>query len=313
LFWRGLRGKSSVPQGKQNASAPHQQDCGRQRFGRDDVFDLADVRGVKMSGAVSGLVHELSGKVGNAARVAALRAGRKLSGNRPVDRGFFDSYPRFFESSETTAFANRLNQRYRACIEWNAPLIRGKRVLDIASHDGRWSFAAAKAGATHVTGLEARQHLIEAARANLAELPQDSFDFRAGDAFELLDRVEPGSIDTVLCLGFFYHVANHMLLLSKIERLKPAHIVIDTAVAADPRSVVVFQVEDHEFESDAARTDEAQKKVLAGIPSKAALVMMLESFGWSPEFYDWHGVGIRNWTHIEDYQEATRVTVRATT
>jgi 2-polyprenyl-3-methyl-5-hydroxy-6-metoxy-1,4-benzoquinol methylase len=266
-----------------------------------------------MSNAAFGLLHELSTKIGNAARVAALRIGRKFAGDLPVDPGFFDQYPRFFETSETTAFANRLNQRYRACIEWNERLIRGKRVLDIASHDGRWSFAAMKAGAAHVTGIEARDHLVAAARANLAELPLGSFDFRAGDAFATLDGIEPGSIDTVLCLGFFYHVANHMLLLSKIERLKPKHIIIDTAVAADPRSVVVFQVENHEFESDAAQTDAAQKKVLAGIPSKAALEMMFDSFGWSFEFYDWCGVGINNWSHIEDYQEKTRLTARVKT
>jgi hypothetical protein len=266
-----------------------------------------------VAGLIS-LISEFSAKSANGARVVALRAGRKISDarNLPFAPGFFDQYPRFFETSETTAFANRLNQRHRACIEWKNPVIRGKRVLDIASHDGRWSFAALKAGAAHVVGIEARDHLVEAASANLREygIPEDAYRFIQGDAFDAIDRIEPHSIDTVFCLGFFYHVTNHMLLLSKIEKLKPRYIVLDTAVTADPRCVVLFQREDPDNESDAARTDpQAQKVVLAGIPSKAALELMLSSFGWSFEFYDWRDAGIARWNHIEDYQEGTRVTV----
>jgi ubiquinone/menaquinone biosynthesis C-methylase UbiE len=260
------------------------------------------------------LISECFAKAANGARVVALRVGRKVSDarNLPIAPGFFDQYPKYFETSETTAFANRLNQRYRACIEWKSDVIRGQRVLDIASHDGRWSFAALKAGAAHVIGIEARDHLIEGASANLREygIPENTFRFVQGDAFEAIDRIEPGSIDTVFCFGFFYHVTNHMLLLSKIARLKPRHIVLDTAVTADPRCVVLFQREDPDNESDAARTDpEAQKIVLAGIPSKAALELMLSSFGWDFNFYNWHDAGIVRWKHIEDYQEGTRVTV----
>ena len=119
--------------------------------------------------------------------------------------GFFDEYPSFFHTSATAAFPNRLNERYRACIEWNRPIISGKRVVDIASHDGRWSFAAIKAGASHVVGLEARDHLVKAAQSNLREygVSENSFRFVLGDAFETIDRIEPRSVDTVLCLGFF--------------------------------------------------------------------------------------------------------------
>ena len=63
----------------------------------------------------------------------------------------------------------RLNQRHRALIQSNAAVIAGRRVLDIASHDGRWSLAASMAGAEYVLGIEARQHLAEAARDNMRE------------------------------------------------------------------------------------------------------------------------------------------------
>ena len=55
---------------------------------------------------------------------------------------FFDAYPRFYETSKTSASRGRLNLRYEAIFGENADVFRGARVLDIASHDGRWSLAA---------------------------------------------------------------------------------------------------------------------------------------------------------------------------
>jgi cyclopropane fatty-acyl-phospholipid synthase-like methyltransferase len=242
------------------------------------------------------LLHELSAKAANGARIAALRLSRKVAGAKNFQRspGFFDQYPKFFETSSTTAFEHRLNQRYRACIEANADIIKGKRILDIASHDGRWSFAALKAGAAHVTGLEARTDLVKSGIATMREygVPENSFASIAGDAFATIDQIEPRSVDTVFCFGFFYHVANHMLLLSKIARLQPRNVIIYTAVTPDPRPVVLFQKEDPDLQSDAARTAQIQKLVLAGIPSKAAMDLMVVSFGWAFKYYDWRKAGI---------------------
>ena len=89
-----------------------------------------------------------------------------------------------------------------------------------------------------------------------------------------------------------------------------SHIILDTVITVDPRSVVVFQREDHNNESYAARTNEAQRIVLAGIPSKTALELMLSSFGWDFIYYDWLSAGISTWNHIEDYREGVRVTAR---
>ena len=68
----------------------------------------------------------------------------------------FDEFPRFYETSETFAYPNRLNLRHEAIFGENKEVFEGQRVLDIASHDGRWSFAALKAGATSVVGIEGR-------------------------------------------------------------------------------------------------------------------------------------------------------------
>jgi 16S rRNA G966 N2-methylase RsmD len=260
------------------------------------------------------LLSEFSGKAAIAARRQVLRARRKLSVARglAIPGGFFDQYPLFYSTSQTAAIPNRLNQRYRACIEWNEAAIRSKRILDLASHDGRWSFAAMKAGATSVVGIEARDYLVHASGENLIKygIPENSFRFIAGDVFERLDQIEPNSVDTVLCLGFFYHVANHMLLLSKIARLKPKYLILDTALYLDPYSVIVMYA-DPEGEANAFQFGpDATKLVIAGAPSKSALELMLSNFGWSFAYYDWHRAGIRRWDDIVDYQEGWRVTLR---
>ena len=81
---------------------------------------------------------------------------------------FFDQYDRFYTTSQTSPFPHRLNGRHQAIIARNASIISGKRVLDIASHDGRWSFAALQAGAAHVTGIEPRRELIANAHETFA-------------------------------------------------------------------------------------------------------------------------------------------------
>ena len=76
---------------------------------------------------------------------------------------FFTEYPRFFQTGRSDLRGRRMQHRHTALIEANRDAIAGKRVLDLASHDGRWSFAALAAGAHHVTGVEARRNLVESA------------------------------------------------------------------------------------------------------------------------------------------------------
>ncbi len=98
---------------------------------------------------------------------------RRVVERRKPERvpGFFDANSAFLTSSHTAATANRLNERHRAMIESNRDIISGCRVLDLASHDGRWSFAAAQSGASYVLGIEARPHLVAAAREHLSHQP----------------------------------------------------------------------------------------------------------------------------------------------
>ena len=115
----------------------------------------------------------------------------------PVD--FFDKYPLFYQTSKTGPWRNRLNRRYCALIESNQEILRRASVLDLASHDGRWSFAALKNGAGKVTGIEGREELVRNARENMEVygIPRDRYHFILGDVFREIEELRRGSFDVV--------------------------------------------------------------------------------------------------------------------
>lgn len=229
--------------------------------------------------------------------------------------GFFDSCPRFFSTSATASAPDRLNQRHHALIQSNTGIISGRSVLDIASHDGRWSLAAHKAGAEYVLGIEARQHLTEAARVNMREyrVPEGQVEFVQGDVMVELDQLESGRFDTVFCFGFFYHTMDHMPLLRKIARLKPTSLVIDTVISTRLGSIIEVYDEAIEHESAAAVGDPGNPaRAVKGYPSRAALELMLKAVGFSTlHYYNWRSVGIKRWDDLKDYYLGTRVSVTA--
>jgi precorrin-6B methylase 2 len=230
-------------------------------------------------------------------------------------QGFFDNYPEFYDSG-THMGPKRLNARYRAIIETNADAIRGKRILDLASHNGHWSYAIAAAGAVHVTGVEARPEHVELARQAMAKysISADRYRFIVGDAVAMLEEFEVGEFDTIFCLGFLYNTMHHMAILGEIGKLRPERVVIDCAVTAD-RWPVVRLSEDNPGLSGTAIAGEHSHggRVLVGTPSRAALRMMLEHVGYPHiEWFDWYGQTIEDWRHIEEYRDGTRATLMAT-
>ena len=253
----------------------------------------------------------------NHCRSAVHRMEERLAfGRAEPEVGFFDSYPRFYSTSVTRAEPNRLNRRYVALIVANEAIIRGKSVLDIASHDGRWSFAAYKTGARRVLGIEARQHLVNNAQANMREyhVPEESVQFVLGDVFEELDRLEPGTIETVFCFGFLYHTIHHMLLLSKIARLRPEHLVLDTRIDVHPYAIIEVYNEGVSFEASAAVPGlGAPTRTVVGVPTRSALELMLSNSAFTSfRYYDWRRAGIKRWEGLAEYDEGRRISMVAT-
>lgn len=257
---------------------------------------------------------------------------------------FFDDYPQFYETSQTAADAERLHGRYRAIIDDNRAILEDGKILDIASHDGRWSFAALTAGARHVTGIEIRRRLVENSVENLRSqgFQDDQFHFILGDALDQLSQLEPGQFDAILCLGYLYHTLHIPKLIHQIGRLRPKHVIIDTAVGVpvgfhEPPSwssmsggaygkffveklceflsdqpLIVLRGDDTRCEGMAVDPEnQGDNEVLVGYPSKGAIELLLGKAGFERfVYYNWREAEIRDWSSLWDYCQGYRVTMR---
>src|SRR5215471_1816190 len=145
---------------------------------------------------------------------------------------FFDTYKTFYATTGTRLLKNRLHQRYKAIIASNLVLFHDARILDLASHDGRWTFAALKAGAKQAIGVEARAELVQRGERTFKEygIRSDRYSFVCSNAIDYLSK-GAGAFDVVLCLGFFYHTMYHMQLLELMARTGATTLIIDTGLS----------------------------------------------------------------------------------
>jgi hypothetical protein len=222
---------------------------------------------------------------------------------------FFDSYERFYDTSGTRRIPNRFHQRWRMIVEQNAQLFAGARVLDLASHDGRWSFAALKAGAAFVEGVEGREELISRATANFAHygVSASSYRFVCGDAVRHLAS-DPGRFDLVLNLGFFYHTMKHLEILEHMARTEARAFIIDTQVAMTEAPIISVAREDPGSLMLAIdHLDAGAALVPVGTPSRAAVAMMLDYVGYDCVETDWRAL-VEDFEGCDTYRTGQRTT-----
>jgi SAM-dependent methyltransferase len=219
---------------------------------------------------------------------------------------FFERFPRFVETSETGPWLDRLNARYLALIHANRDLIRGATVLDLASHDGRFSFAALQNGAARVIGVEHEPHLVRKANENmeLHDVARDRYEFVLGDMFDLIPTAE--QCDIVFCFGILYHINDHMRLLQTIAEHAPRVLIIDSNLSHVPHAAI-------ELRAPVAGSPPPVGAQLEGWPTKAGLDAMLSSFGWTFEYFDWPGSGLTaDSPKLDDYRVGRRASVVVT-
>ena len=229
----------------------------------------------------------------------------------------FDDYPRFLDTSATASNRKRLRLRHRAMFGSNAEIFTGARVLDIASHDGRWSMAALQAGAAHATGIEANPDLLKSAEETFEhyDVPRDTYRFVNDDIFDVLG--DPGGheidVDVVMCIGFIYHTLRYQELFSGVRALNPRHFLVDTAVILDDEPMVKLFSEDVSKESSGLdHTFARAGRLVTGRPSVPALEMLLETHGFTVvKRFDWQGFLERHHPEakvVGSYREGRRVT-----
>jgi hypothetical protein len=203
---------------------------------------------------------------------------------------FVERFPRLLETSQTGLVPERLNKRHCVLIDNNRPVIAGKKILDLASHDGRWSLAALEAGAAHVTGIEARAHLVDNARANCLAYGIDPgrFRFVHGEIFTTLRHTALGPVDTVFCFGFFYHIAHHVELVALVDRLKPQTVIIDTGISPAASCSMEWSREKVDDEPNAVPDAYTRDgSALVGYPTRQAVDLMWKHYGYKVAELDW--------------------------
>lgn len=274
-----------------------------------------------VSGRARRSVARLLGRVAAPAPAAPprdteLARSTAVPGSRHVEQGFFDGYPRFFETSETSAQPWRLNLRYEAIFGEHRAAFAGARVLDIASHDGRWTLAALRTGAVHVTGIEAKPELVAEAAANLGEYGVEpaTIDLRTGDVFQVL-ALDPPQVDVVLCLGFFYHTLRYVELWKRIAQCSPRTVLIDTLVYQGSDDALVRITDEPVTRQGNAVADDfsSEHTVVTGRPTVRAMKVMARAYGYDlTGFSDWSALLRDNpgADGIGDYRAGRRVTVR---
>jgi hypothetical protein len=196
----------------------------------------------------------------------------------------------------------RLNLRHRFLIQPFETEIGRSRVLDLATHDGRWAYAFAAAGAESVAGYEARQHLVD----RFQQFPATPFKLKVrlevGDIFEALERLARGAeqFDIVAVLGIFYHIMEHYRLLRLIHRLRPRLVLIDSVFMVPNRPFVTVRVEDP-GKDRSAFAFEGQKRMPVGVPSRLALQYMADSLDYKVQWLDWEAVPPAERAPVRDY------------
>ena len=187
---------------------------------------------------------------------------------------------------------NRLNKRHRFLVAQYADDIKDARVLDLASHDGRWSYALSAAGAREVVGVEVRADQSAQFEAYPDADLKSRVRFIHGDVYEQLPLLaaEGEQFDVVAIYGLYYHVMDHYGLLNLCHRLRPTLIIIDSefALADEPIIRLAEEPTSSHLNSVAYTPDQAMAPV--GIPSRSAMEIMARSLGYEVTWTDWNSL-----------------------
>jgi hypothetical protein len=228
--------------------------------------------------------------------------------------GFFDflaDNPRYADSRLAL---NRLNQRHRFIVEAYANEISGARVLDLACHDGRWSYALAAAGAREVLGIEGRPELLEEFTAYPDDEAKARVRLQTGDVFGAMEQLAAAgeTFDVVAIYGLYYHVMDHYRLLQLAAALGPRLILIDSVFLNRPQPLIKLAVEATDDKFNAIAQRDGQALAPFGIPSPSAVDLMATSLGYATTWADWSSLPSGRRGGLKEYFDRDRPKYRDT-
>ena len=175
-------------------------------------------------------------------------------------------------------------------------------MLDLASHDGRWTQAVLDCGAKSAVGVEARQHLVDSARKNVLGAT-----FHCADMHDWL-QANTDYYDTILCLGFLYHVYDHPRLIALMTKSKPKTVIIDTFISGQEGLACKVQ-KDHMGDGSIAPNDTSVAGgTYVAVPSLRVCLDLLKDHDYSVDLLDWSKI-VSAKQGMEDYVNGERITM----
>jgi len=217
--------------------------------------------------------------------------------------GFFDFLSDLAFYADHDQPVTRMNKRHRFLIQPFAAEIAGARVLDLASHDGRWAYAFAGAGAASVEGIEGRAELV----AQFADYPdaalREKVTLRVGDLYDGMaaDIAGGRSYDVIGVFGILYHVMDHFRLFQLVRQLKPRLVIVDSEFMVRPGPVIQLVRERTDNVLNAIPQHEGQEIAVKGVPSFAAMELIAGALDFTCEWVDWEALPQGDRQGVADY------------
>jgi trehalose 2-sulfotransferase len=203
------------------------------------------------------------------------------------------SLPKF---KSATGFLDliRLRHRYNAIVGQNLDFFRGTQVLDIVSHSGFWSLAALDAGASNVIAVEPSQKSADNALNNLvkSETTPERFKILKSRISKALQTAEPKQFDLIMCKRYFEYCYLPEFF-HQLYRLQPKYVIVDTKIALGEGALCRFSTEGKSWKG-------GRSAKIIGTPTHD-LIEFLCGSEFKFHVVDWRGMGIDDWTGIQDY------------
>lgn len=115
------------------------------------------------------------------------------------------------------------------CLSRSFSDFSGLSGVDLACHEGFFSFDLARRGFSDVLGIDARQEHVDDALQMAKALGHDNFRGMQSDV-HAINTAELGQFDVVLCLGLIYHLENPIGALRQARALCRRVCLVETQV-----------------------------------------------------------------------------------
>ena len=236
--------------------------------------------------------------LGEIDRQVHLTSVRKDSCVAPLS--FLTALPKYRDDQKELI---RQIRRHSFLVEPFKELISGGKVLDIAAHDGRWSYAFAEAGASSVLGIEARPELVESFDQFPNSPAKNRVKLVVEDLYDGLDRLtsEKQEFDVVALFGIMYHVMDHFRIFRKCLELRPKIIIIDSEFMKGNNPFIQLIKEKTDLELNAAPQIESQEVAIKGVLSSVAMERIAEALNCDISWLPWEDLAEVRRTGVGDY------------